>query len=378
MKKLQINIYDNELVWKGMLDSVNYLKHSKAWHEIQNSTMKVSRNAVNVEEVQVGRILVVNNDKAFPLIVEEMVTSLDDQYWEVTLIPLKAMLNYRICHPTDYAGTKGAKQSEYMLSLASYNLVSQTRDSDRKFWNAARTKNMFSTGTYVAYGDTMDFTVDWNTGNMGDAITAIAKMNSTVGSFPIGWNIFINNTWDAFVMECYKATDRSVQQAVNPPVIFSEAFGNIKNATFLTSIKDWKNVGYFTWQDANNADQVTAVGNTGYGATVSFNRKEIVLSSSKKTSTEVSSEGHSELNSRPKNETFTAEIINNENTISTFNLDWFLGDVVTIQSAELKASVNAQVIQVDETYENGEYTLEATFGEPKLNFLQIIKNAIRK
>ena len=62
MRKLQINIYDNELVWKGMLDSVNYLKHSKSWHEIVNSEMKVSRQAANVEEVQVGRILVVNND----------------------------------------------------------------------------------------------------------------------------------------------------------------------------------------------------------------------------------------------------------------------------------------------------------------------------
>ena len=42
-------------------------------------------------------------------------------------------------------------------------------------------------------------------------------------------------------------------------------------------------------------------------------------------------EGYSELNKRPHNESFIAEIIDNENTMSTFNIDWFLGDVVTIQ-----------------------------------------------
>ena len=60
---------------------------------------------------------------------------------------------------------------------------------------------------------------------------------------------------------------------------------------------------------------------------------------------------------------FIAEIIDNENTMSTFNIDWFLGDIVTIQSKELNVSVNAQVVQTDETFENGEYSISATFNE---------------
>ena len=381
MRKLQINIYDNELVWKGMLDSVNYLKHSKSWHEIVNSEMKVSRQAANVEEVQVGRILVVNNETDYPLIVEDLQISLDDQYWNVTLIPLKGILNYRICHPNDSGGTGNNPwvdryQSEVMMWMVSDNLITQTRDTDRKFWNNARTVNLLAIASVKQYGDIIGFTNDWNTGYMGEAVTAIAKMNSTAGSYPIGWNIYINNTWSQYVMDTYKATDRSVLQSVNPPVIFSDDFGNIKNATYTYSIKDWRNVVYMTWNNGT-ADTNTPVGNAFYGATVSFNRKELIQSSSKKTTNEVVAEGYSELNKRPHNESFIAEIIDNENTMSTFNIDWFLGDVVTIQSKDLNVSVNAQVVQTDETFENGEYTLDATFGEPKLNFLQLIKNAIR-
>ena len=50
--------------------------------------MKVSRQAANVERVQVVADLVVNNETDYPLIVEDLQISLDDQYcYNVTLFP---------------------------------------------------------------------------------------------------------------------------------------------------------------------------------------------------------------------------------------------------------------------------------------------------
>lgn len=374
--KLQINIYDRDLNWLGMLDSVVHLVHRSSWHEIVNSEMKVSRQAAYAEELQPGRILVVNNQRDKALIIEDIQTTLDDKHWQVTMIPLKAMLNYRICHPTDSGTFTARKQSEVMMIIPWNNLVSQTRDLDRKFWNTARTVNMFGVTDLKLYGETIDFTVDWNTGLMGDTVVSIAKMNTAAGSYPIGWNIYIPDTWNAFHMDTYQATNRSILQTVNPPVIFSETFGNIKNATYTYSIKDWKNVVYVKWT-SGTTETITPLGNTSKGATVSFNRKELIHSSTKKTTSEISSEGYSELNKRPHVESFTAEIINNDRTLSTYGVDWFLGDIVTIQSPDLNVSVNAQITQVDETYENGEYTLDGTFGEAKLNFVQLVKNTLK-
>lgn len=383
MKKLTINIFTNDLVWMGQIDSVKSLIHRSSWHEIPNSELIVSKTAQGVEELQVGRILVVNNQRDKALIIEDIGASLDDEFINFNCIPLKGMLNYRIVHPTDSAGGLAWTQrfqSQVMTWIMYDNLIKQTRDTDRYFWNNDRTKNMLQLAFLTReFGDTIDYKVDWNTGLMGDAITSVAKMYGVNTTVPLGWNIYITENYDAFEFDVYHGRHKHIHQTTLPPVVFSEEFGNIKNATYEYSIKDWRNVAYMTWNDGT-ADKNTPVGNTSRGATVSFNRKEIIISSSKEVAGEVVSEGQSELNKRPHVESFTAEIINNDNTMSTYKEDWDLGDIVTIQSKEILKgtliTIDSQITEIEETYDSGEYTISATFGEGKLSFVQLIKQSI--
>ena len=117
-------------------------------------------------------------------------------------------------------------------------------------------------------------------------------------------------------MDVWYGRHKHINQTALPPVVFSEEFGNIKDASYEYSIKEWRNVSYMIWQDANDVQKESPVGNTEHGATVSFNRKEMIIDSSKKTSGEVINEGRSELNKRPHVQSFSAEIINNANTLS--------------------------------------------------------------
>ena len=39
-----INIFDFDLVWKGVIDNPISLTHKTSWHEITNSTLVVSKN----------------------------------------------------------------------------------------------------------------------------------------------------------------------------------------------------------------------------------------------------------------------------------------------------------------------------------------------
>lgn len=381
MNKLQINIFTNELVWMGQVDSVKSLIHRTSWHEIPNSELIMSKTAQGVEELQIGRILVVNNQRDKALIIEDLTASLDDDYITFTCIPLKGMLNYRICHPTDAGTFTARRQSEVMNLIPSQNLVTQTRDNDRKFWNNARTVNMFRVAPLKLYGDTIDFTVDWNVGHMGEAITSIAKMHGVTTTVPLGWNIYITEDFSAFEMDVYEGRQKHINQTILPPVVFSEEFGNIKNATYQYSIKEWRNVNYITWNDGTT-DKQNTVANTSNGATVSFNRKELIYNSSKQTSSEVVNEGRSELNKRPHIESFEAEIINTDRTMTTYNEDWVVGDIVTVQSKEILKdnliSIDAQITEIEETYDSGEYTINATFGEGKLSLIQLIKQSIEQ
>lgn len=379
MKNLVVNVYTSELVWKAQIDGIESFVHRTSWHEIAYSEMRISKKAQGLEELKIGDVLIINNDRTKALIVEEMHTNLQENFWTLNLLQLKGMLNYRICHPTDTGTFSQRTQSAVMMIIPFNNLVSQTRDSDRKFWNAARTTNLFGVVDIKEYGAVIDFTVNWKTGYMGDAITTVAKMNA-VGSYPIGWNVYVSSDYKFFHMDTYQGVNRTINQTALPPVVFSEEYGNIKDATYTYSIKDWRNVVYMIWINGTTETN-TPVGNTTHGATVSFNRKELIVDSSKKVSAEVTAEGRSELNKRPHVESFTAEIVNNQNTMSTYGEHWNLGDIVTVQAKMLEdviISIDAQVTEIEEIYDGGEYSINATFGEGKLSLVQLIKNAINQ
>lgn len=375
---LIINVFDTDLVWKAQIDSANSMIHRTSWHEISPSEMTISKTAQGVEELQIGRILVVNNQLDKALIIEDLIASLDNNYISFNLLPLKGMLNYRISHPVDSGSFLSKTQAEVMLSLAGNNLVTQTRDSDRKFWNSDGTKNMFQIAAMKTFGEIIDLSVDWETGQLGDSIISVAKMH-TGDNKPIGWNVSITEGFTAFEMDVFEPRAKHINQTGLPPVIFSEEFGNIKNASYEYSIKDWRNVAYVNWNNGTD-DLNTVVGFPERGRPIAFERKEMLLDSSKKTSSEVTNEGRSELNKRPQVESFTAEIINNDRTMSTYKEDWNLGDVVTIQSKEILKdkfiSIDAQITEIEEVYDSGEYSINATFGEGKLTLVELIKNAI--
>lgn len=380
MTKLEISIYTTDFVWMGLIEDIKSLVLRTSWHEIVNSELVVNRYAQGVEELQLGRVLVINNNREKAVIIEDMETSLNDENWTFTLIPLKALMNYRIANPTDSATFTQQRQANVMMNLVKSNVVDNVRDTKRLFLGADGTTNRFAVASIKEYGDLIDFKVDWETGYLGDMLVEIAKMNEDT-SYPIGWNVYIHSGWALFYMSCYVATNRTVNQATNPPVIFSEEFGNLKNATYNHSIKEWRNAAYMSYNNGT-ADLNFLVNKYKDGTPSSFNRKEIVLDSSKKTQQEVINAGKAELNKRPKIKSFSAEIINNPNTISTYNVDWFLGDVVTVQSAALLKdqliSVDAQITEIEETYDQGEYSLNVTFGEGQLNFIQMIKNKIKE
>lgn len=382
-KKVQLNIFDTNLVWKGVIDDVTTMVHRQSWHEIVNSELTISRTASGAEELVKGRIIVVNNDLKNGLIIEEMQTNESDTFWNINLIPFKGMLNYRICHPSDSGTFTGRTQSEVMMLLASNNLITQYRDVDRKFWNEDQTKLLFTVASLKAYGDSIDFSVDWGTGYLGETIVDIANMydDSTAGHYPIGWNVYLKETLDAFEMDCYLPTNRSIRQNLLPPVVFSKEFNNISDSTYVNSLKDWHNVAYVKWNDGTT-DIVSAVASVKHGRATSFLRKEIILDSSKKNVNEVVSEGRSEINKRPNVENFSADLLFNPNTMTTYGEDWFLGDIVTIQSKSIiedeLISLDTQIVEIEEIYDNGEYSINATFGEGKLSIIKKIKQYIQE
>jgi hypothetical protein len=64
----------------GQIDSVKSLIHRTSWHDIPNSELTVSKTTQGMEELQIGRILVINNQRDKALIIEDFNVSLNDEY----------------------------------------------------------------------------------------------------------------------------------------------------------------------------------------------------------------------------------------------------------------------------------------------------------
>jgi ReqiPepy6 Gp37-like protein len=382
MKNIMINIFDTDLVWKGAIDNVKSLVHRTSWHEIVNSEMTISRTAQNADQLAIGRIVVVNNDLKKALFIEEITANAADDYFNIYLMPLKGLLNWRIAHPTDSGSFTATTQAEVMMMLVYRNLYSQGRDNDRKFWNKAGTINMLSVAAFKTYGDQLDLTVDWETGLLGDLLIQVANaFDDVAGKYPIGWNLYIKDDLTGYEFDTYKTTNRSIRQATNNPVVFSEDYNNIKDASYDHSLRDFANMAYVTWNDGTN-DQTTAIANRKNKQTIGFDRKEVLLDSDFETANQVKADGMAELNRRPYVQTFTAEILDNPNTMSTYGIDWFLGDIVTVQTKSIlqntTISVDAQITEIEEVYDSGEYSINATFGDAKLTLIKKIKQAIKQ
>lgn len=373
MKKLQINIYDTDLKWQGLIEEVESLIHRSAWHEIVNSELRVSKKAINYDQLKNGRILVINNQLDKALIIEEISTTITDNFTTFLCSALKGILNWRVLVPIDSPDFIGQSQAAVMMQLIGSQLIDQVRDPKRYFTNS-NDDQILAIAPLKDYGRSIDYIrSEWNTSYLGDALVEIAKMNDVADQYPIGWNIFID-PFDRIIFDTYQAIDRSINQDLLPPVIFSDVFANIQNISFVDSIKEWKNALYAVYKEEEAINFIELDQAAKYGEASGFNRKELIIQSNQTTSEAVTSEGIAELNKRPKIESFTAEIIDNPNTLTTYKKDWDLGDVVTIQSRQIGISVDVQITHIEEIYANSAYSLNVTFGEGKLTIIQLIKN----
>ena len=81
------------------------------------------------------------------------------------------------------------------------------------------------------------------------------------------------------IMELINISD----QTALPPVVFSEEFGNIKNASYEYSIKEWRNVSYMIWKaEGVDTENNIAVGNIEHGATIVLIEKKLLLIQARK------------------------------------------------------------------------------------------------
>lgn len=193
----------------------------------------------------------------------------------------------------------------------------------------------------------------------------------------LGYDILINERAKQYGFYLYKGNDLTAKNNEgNTPCIFSRDFDNVNEQEYTASIENCKNFIYVQGAaDDNGSQPVTTVdgeGATGLELEEVFCDATDIARKYKSGETEITiplatylqmlkTRGATELESYGKNINFVSTINTNSNL--KFKSDFDLGDRITCKEEKWHIQIDARITEVTETYQKGEETIEATFGD---------------
>lgn len=223
----------------------------------------------------------------------------------------------------------------------------------------------------LVLGDTIGLTATINaqyTGdNLGETLTAIGQ------KYGIGYDVLLDMENKQFKFVLLQGSDRTYNQAVNPPVVFSNDYENLLTTDYEYNSEEYKNVALVAGEGQGTARKTVTVG-TASG----MNRFEIYVDARDISSNdgEISTSEYNELlaerGAQELAETVITESITGEveaNYTYKLNVDYFLGDIVEVKN-DYGVSMTPRILEVIECHDENGYTCVPTFatdeteGEP--------------
>ena len=193
----------------------------------------------------------------------------------------------------------------------------------------------------------------------------------------LGYDILINERSRQYGFYLYKGKDLTAKNSEgNTPCIFSRDFDNVNEQEYTASIENCGNFIYIQGAaDDSGSQPVTTVdgeGASGLELTEVFCDATDIARKYQSGETEVTiplntylamlkTRGGAELESYGKTINFVSTINTNSNL--KFKSDFDLGDRITCKEEKWGIQIDARITEVTETYQKGEETIEATFGD---------------
>ena len=240
--------------------------------------------------------------------------------------------------------------------------------------SAAGTKRRFPLFTFLAQETIDGVAVEYANevyAQLGQEVKARAQAGK------LGYDILLNEREGLFGFYLYKGNDLTATNTEgNTPCIFSRDFDNVNEQEYTASIENCGNFIYVQGAaDDDGSQPVTTVdgeGAAGLDLIEVFCDATDIARKYQQGETEVTiplntyiamlkTRGSAELENYGKNINFVSTINTNSNL--KFKADFDLGDRITCKETKWGIQIDARITEVTETYQKGEETIEATFGD---------------
>jgi len=189
----------------------------------------------------------------------------------------------------------------------------------------------------------------------------------------LGWHIYPDFNLKKWIFDTYNGMDFSASQNINPPVIFSPEFDNVKSQEYVDSLVGFGNFAIVAGQGEGVDREVISVGSDATGID-----KHVIFVDARdlENNSDLPARGKAKLNEHKRILSFQSEIL--PEGPFKYEKDWNLGDIVTIKNKDWGVTMDTRVTEVTEIYEVGGFKLNVTFGESLPTLTRKIKFALEE
>lgn len=353
----EIYIYDTNFVMKGLIDRPLSLRWRSKFFEVGEFELHVDMHDQYVPELQPGRIISVGTSGKQAGVIRARSIKKSEGAWVYSGYTLKGITSKRITYPTSGSATQRVSGPyEFMIKeLVRKNCVNAD--------NVNRNITGFTIATNKNRGATSAFESRYE--KLHEEIKKLSMASN------LGWDITLDLINSKYIFDVIQPTNRCAVQSVVPPIIFATNFENVADVDYTEDVNNYKNAVIGAGQ-GEGINRVTVEIDGG----LDIDREEIFIDARDvETSTDLSARTLQKLAENTTIISFVGKVIDRYK--STYNVDYFLGDTVTVQDLDFGLTVHTQVTEMQEVWENGTYTAEPIFGNKIPDLLDEVKKVVK-
>ncbi len=349
---IPIKVVDKDINFLGEIDIYESLIFEKSFHEIGTFQIVLPFDKTTNSMLIEDHIVIIENDK-FGIISSKEITITDTKKLIIKGYELKSIVSRRITVPRvnhSHYETK-AKAGEVIRNLIIYNT--------KFFLHPDRRINNLDIGNLNDFKIGQEVEIKTRYKPLHEEIIRISKASN------VGWDIVIKD--NKYLLKVIESIDKTSNQDINPPILFSVEFDNIISLKYNKNNKG-KNPAYVGGQGVGTKREIALINEEFKD----LNRKEVFIDARDiKESNELINRGNEKLLNLKTIESFECEI----NPFSNFRYkeDWSLGDRVSIISKDINIKKDLVITKIKEVYESSGYKIHVTFGDKIPNILDKIK-----
>lgn len=345
IKEFDIYVYTRNLEFIGIIDFFKSLRWRRKYYEAGEFELHIPLNNQTIKFLQKDNLIIRDDSIEVGIIESFTINDAGEDGIEVVIYGrfLSSILDRRIIkNKINFSG-------KILLG-------------ERKILNEMTPFSKLDISEATLDSESVVFQVSYK--NVYEYLVNLAKISS------IAHRISVDIPNKRMIYENYQGLDRTENQSVNPRYEFSEDKSNIENAEYTYSAKTEKNYVLVGGQGEDENRVMVEIKN---GNNTDFDLREVFVDAKSENQGDSTLEEYKEALKTKGSEKLIESTETLEVTVyaDDYKKLWDLGDIVNIKKESWGIMMKQRITEIEETIENNNQKIFATFGTPFVENLTI-------